>query len=59
MLCLVVVVAMSWGKTTRPAWKPPGKMKQVAVLIALLPLYIPVLLLLSTWTLVTRKSIEF
>jgi hypothetical protein len=47
------LVAMS----KRPDWKPPGKLKQYCVFAALLPVYIPFLVLLALWTLVTRKPV--
>jgi hypothetical protein len=39
-------------------WKPPGMIKQIATLIALLPILIPVFILLCLWTLIMGKNVE-
>ncbi len=42
----------------RPEWKPPGKLKQYCLFAALLPVYIPGLVLVAIWTFITRKPID-
>jgi hypothetical protein len=39
-------------------WQPPGMIKQIATLIAVLPILIPAFILLSLWTLIVGKSAE-
>jgi hypothetical protein len=49
-------VAMSTSKGHRR--KPPGILTQYCVFAALLPVYIPVLVLFALWTFITRKPVE-
>jgi len=53
-----MLLAMNTSTDHRPGWKPPGKLKQYCVFAALLPVYIPFLVLIALWTLITRKPIE-
>jgi hypothetical protein len=49
---------VSTSKDRCPEWKPPGKLKQYCVFAALLPVYIPFLVLVALWTLIRGKPIE-
>jgi hypothetical protein len=52
---------LSAERELRPAqteWRPPGMIKQIATLIALLPILIPVFILLCLWTLIMGKNVE-
>jgi len=48
---------VSTSKDRQPEWKPPGKLEQYFVFAVLLPVYIPALVLIALWTLITRKPI--
>jgi len=53
----LMLVAMSKRQHRRAEWKHPGKLKQYCTFAVLLPVYIPLLILLALWTLITRKPI--
>ena len=45
-----VVAAMRVTESAGRVWKPPGKVIQAAVFIAMLPVYLPLLVILCVWT---------
>jgi hypothetical protein len=48
---------VSTSEDRQSEWKPPGKLKQYCVFAALLPVYVPLLVLVALWTLIGGKPI--